>query len=55
MASAGLIQDIYREAESMKKLVHKNIVALYAAFMENKSVCMIMEYAGGGEVRKYVE
>ena len=55
MTSASSIQEVYREAESMKKLVHKNIVALYAAFMEGKQVCMIMEYAGGGEVLKYVE
>ena len=36
-------------------MVHKNIVALYAAFMENKQLCMIMEYAAGGELLKYIK
>lgn len=53
--SASTIQEVYREAESLKKLSHKNIVALYHAFLEGKQLCMIMEYCGGGEVLKYVE
>lgn len=50
-----MIQEIYREAESLKKLNHKNIVQLYHAFVEGKQLCMIMEYASGGELYKYVE
>jgi serine/threonine protein kinase len=50
-----MIQEIYREAESLKKLTHKNIIALYHAFVEGKQLCMIMEYAAGGELYKYVE
>ena len=55
VSSASTIQEIYREAESLKKLNHKNIVALYHAFLEGKQLCMIMEYAAGGELYKYVE
>jgi len=36
LANANLIQEIYREAESLKKLNHKNIIALYHAFLEGK-------------------
>lgn len=36
VASASTIQEIYREAESLKKLNHKNIIALYHAFLEGK-------------------
>lgn len=45
-----MVQEIYREAESLKKLNHKNIVQLYHAFIEGKQLVMIMEYAGGGEL-----
>jgi protein-serine/threonine kinase len=55
VSSANMIQEIYREAESLKKLNHKNIIALYHAFLEGKQLCMIMEYAAGGELYKYVE
>jgi serine/threonine protein kinase len=55
VASANTIQEIYREAESLKKMNHKNIIALYHAFLEGKQLCMIMEYAAGGELLKYVE
>lgn len=34
---------------------HKNIISLYDAFIENKEFVMIMEYASGGELLKYVE
>jgi serine/threonine protein kinase len=50
-----MIQEIYREGESLKKLTHKNIIALYHAFVEGKQLCMIMEYAAGGELYKYVD
>lgn len=39
----------------MKKLNHKNIIALYHAFVDGKQLCMIMEYAAGGELLKFVE
>lgn len=55
VSSANMVQEIYKEAESLKKLNHKNIVTLYHAFLEGKQFCMIMEYAGGGELLKYIE
>lgn len=55
VSSAGSIQEIYREAESLKRMNHKNIIGLYHAFMDGKQLIMIMEYAGGGELLKYVE
>ncbi len=39
----------------MKKLVHKNIIQLYHAFVEGKQLVMIMECAAGGELYKWVE
>lgn len=50
-----MIQNIYKEAESLKKLVHKNIIQLYHAFVEGKQLVMIMECAAGGELYKWVE
>ncbi len=49
------IEDIYKEADSLMKLNHKSIIALYNAFVEKKQVCMIMEYAGGGELLDFVQ
>lgn len=46
--------NIYKEAQNVKMLKHKNIVELYHAFMEQKQFIMIMEYAGGGELTDYV-
>lgn len=34
---------------------HKHIIKLYHAFVNNKKLVMIMELAGGGELRDYVE
>jgi serine/threonine protein kinase len=45
-----MIQNIYKEAEYLKKLQHKNIIQLYHAFVENKQLVMIMECASGGEL-----
>jgi serine/threonine protein kinase len=50
-----MIQNIYKEAESLKKLGHKNIIQLYHAFVEGKQLVMIMECAAGGELYKWVE
>jgi serine/threonine protein kinase len=55
MNNAGASQGIYKEAESLKKLRHKHIIELYHVFLEGKQLCMIMEYAGGGELLAYVE
>ena len=54
VTNAGEINNIYKEANSIKKLRHKNIVELYHAFVENKQLIMIMELARGGELMQYV-
>ena len=46
---------VFREAEMLKSLYHKNIVKLLNCFaMKNKEMVFIMEYLEGGELLKYV-
>lgn len=52
--NADEVNSIYKEANSIKKLRHKNIVELYHAFVEGKQLIMIMELAKGGELMEYV-
>ena len=52
--NADEVNSIYKEANSIKKLKHKNIVELYHAFVEGKQLIMIMELAKGGELMQYV-
>ena len=54
VASADAVNSIYKEAQSLKSLRHKNIIDLYHAFVEGKQLIMIMELAEGGELLKYV-
>ena len=55
VSSASSIDEIYKEAESLKKLKHKNIIDLYHAFAQEKTFCMIMECAPDGELLAFVE
>jgi serine/threonine protein kinase len=48
------VSQIFKEAQNLKKLRHKNIVELHHAFIEGKQLIMIMELAAGGEVLGYV-
>ena len=54
VSSADGVLGIYKEAQSLKSLRHKNIIELYDAFVEGKQLIMIMELAEGGELLKYV-
>ena len=54
MHSAEKINGLYKEATSLKKLKHRNIIELYHAFVEGKKMIMIMELAKGGELMDYV-
>ena len=46
---------VFREAEMLKSLNHKNIVQLINCFaMKSKEMVFIMEYLEGGELLKYV-
>ena len=55
LSSANLIAAIYKEAESLKALIHKHIVQLYHAFIEGKQFIMIMEACMGGELLDYLK
>ena len=52
--SADAVNSVYKEAQSLKSIRHKNIIELYHAFVEGKQLIMIMELAEGGELLKYV-
>ena len=54
VTNADEVNYIYKEANSIKKLKHKNIVELYHAFVEGTKLIMIMEVAKGGELMDYV-
>ena len=46
---------VFREAEMLKSLSHKNIVKLINCFpMKTKEMVFIMEYLEGGELLEYV-
>jgi serine/threonine protein kinase len=47
-------KNIMREIEIHSHLVHQNILRFYGYFMHNNSVCLILEYATGGEVYKEI-
>jgi len=52
---ASSMDEIYKEADSLKRLKHKNIIELFHAFAHEKTFCMIMECAPDGELLAYVE
>jgi serine/threonine protein kinase len=52
---ADEVNSLYKEANSIKKLRHKNIIELYHSFVEGKQMIMIMELASGGELTDYVQ
>jgi len=54
VANADSVQNIYKEAQNLKALRHKSIVELHHAFVDGKTLVLIMEYAGGGELLSYV-
>lgn len=54
LASAESISDIYKEAQNLKMLRHKNVIELFHTLLEGKTLIMIMEVATGGEVYHYV-
>ena len=54
VTNADEINSIYKEANSIKRLRHKNIVECFEAFVEGKQLIMIMELARDGELTDYV-
>lgn len=46
---------VFREAETLKSLTHKNIVKIFNCFtLKNMEVVFVMEYLEGGELLKYL-
>ena len=52
-AKADDITKMYKEADALRSLSHKNIVKLKFTFplMAQKSIALVMEYASGGELK----
>eukprot|EP00291_Cryptomonas_curvata_P003561 CAMPEP_0172184954 /NCGR_PEP_ID=MMETSP1050-20130122/19882_1 /TAXON_ID=233186 /ORGANISM="Cryptomonas curvata, Strain CCAP979/52" /LENGTH=212 /DNA_ID=CAMNT_0012858849 /DNA_START=144 /DNA_END=778 /DNA_ORIENTATION=- len=44
-----------QEADCLRSLKHPNIIELCEAFTENDDLCIIMEYADGGDLAKYIK
>ena len=51
---ASKVDEIYKEAQALKKINHPNIVKLYHALIWKNFLVMIMEHVGGGELCKYI-
>lgn len=55
MYHASKVEEIYKEAQALKKFDHPNIVKLYHAILWKNFVVLIMEYVPGGELSEYVK
>lgn len=44
------IEDLHIEMNILSQLSHENIVRLYAVYMQNEKIYMVMEYLRGGEL-----
>merc|ERR1711974_189961 len=49
--SASDLKEACREAEVLRSLSHSNIVAYRDAFVEGRTLHIVMEYAGGGDLQ----
>jgi len=54
MKDAAKLEGMYKESRALKMLSHTNIIKLYHSFRHESNVVLIMEYASGGELKKYV-
>lgn len=48
------INRVFNEIGALRELRHPNIVQLYDSFVLNDSICFIMEYCSGGDLRSYL-
>ncbi|CAD8104345.1 unnamed protein product [Paramecium sonneborni] len=44
-----------KEAQLLRKLKHPNIITYYVSFIEQDNLCIIMEYAEGGDLQKLLK
>lgn len=50
LKKANKIEEIFKEAKILMQLSHKNIIKLHQACVIESDICLIMEYADGGEL-----
>ena len=50
LKQANKIEEIYKEAKILMTLKHRNIIQLHYAFLLDNDICLVMEYADGGEL-----
>lgn len=55
LASATHVKEIYREAQALWRLDHGNIIKFYDAYLDGENLVLIIEYAKGGELYKYIK
>ena len=51
---ANKIEELFREQKILKQLNHRNIIRLHHAFQVKDNICLIMDYACGGEFEYYL-
>lgn len=51
---ASRIEELFREQKTLKQLDHNHIIKLHHAFQVGEDICLIMEYASGGELEMYL-
>ena len=51
------INNLYKEADALRSLSHKNIIKLKFTFPlpSQKSIVLVMDYASGGELKGYLQ
>jgi len=52
-----MIYKVYKEADALRKLNHPNIIKFKMTFplQDLSSIAIVMEYAGGGELKGYLQ
>lgn len=55
LSDASKVDEIYKESKSLNNLSHPSIIKLIYFFRQDNCVVLIMEYASGGELKKYVQ
>ena len=48
-------KECYREISILRKVNHQNIIKYYSSFLENESLCLIMEYAELGDLYSLIK
>jgi serine/threonine protein kinase len=51
----GDLQMIFNEMQTLRNLQHPNVIQLFEVVDTQDHICLVMEYASGGELKKLVE